>query len=44
MHMNVAMKQTCPRRKIEITKNGEISIIIASPSAAEPLALFVLNL
>ena len=40
MHMNVAMKQTCPRRKIEITKNGEISIIIASPSAAEPLALF----
>ena len=40
MHMNVTMKQTCPRRKIEITKNGEISIIIASPSAAEPLALF----
>ncbi|WP_162626604.1 hypothetical protein [Acinetobacter sp. CFCC 10889] len=33
------MKQTCPKRKLEITKNGEISIIIASPSTAEPFAL-----
>ncbi len=38
--MNVAMKKMCPRRKLKITKNGEISIIMASPSTAEPLALF----